>query len=649
VAREYWREHLAASGLDAKDAKKLGLKWLSPAAARTTLRLEHPLPHGGIHFPYFSLDGKLDKATCRVRMLADPAAGYMENGFAKYLQPPGTPPRVYLPPYVKWQAVAKDPEVQLMITEGEKKAAAVCKAGIPCVGLGGVWSFQQKDTGVTLLPDLAAFNWVGRKVVIAYDSDWAENKDVRQAAGVLARRLAERGAEVKAALLGGAPGGGKVGVDDLLVARGRKALDAAVEAAFAMTPELEETAAYRSRFVLVRTMSCVYDREEREFYTRKKFEDSFPHDAIQTVSPSGTSRKTTKAKFWWEDPTKQAVRRLVLEPGQPEITVRGDLNRFKGWGLAAKRGPVEPWLELLRIIFQGNKKQIAWFEKWCAYPLKNPGAKLHSAVFVYGGQGVGKTAVGNVLLDIYGKSGRMLQDREVFGDFNGWIGETLFACCDDLAFDERRKSRSTAKMLITAETIEVNEKYIPSYPVDNRCNFYFTANSPGALPLDPTGPNRRFLVVEAPPERPVPKSWYTKTFHNWRAKGGSAYVHDRLQRLRLGDFHPYADAPDSEAKQLVVETGRSGAEAWCAEIRLHTEISIGTVHQFYQLYRTQTGDLRTGIGSFQSSLRAVAASLGQHRIKGERVSLWAIRDPAKWQKASTEKCVAQYNKDRGLL
>jgi len=646
----YWLEHLAASGLDAKDAKKLGLRWLTPKAARNKLRMEFPLPHGGVYFPYFSLAGKLDTTTCRVRLLADPSNGYTEDDkLPKYLQPPGTPPRIYLPPYMKWDEIAKDPEQAIIITEGEKKAAAVCKVGLPCIGLGGVWSFQQKDASVPLLADLLAFNWIGRKVTLAYDSDWTENKDIRKAAGVFARRLSERGAEVRAALLGGAPGGGKVGVDDLLVARGVKALHAVLDAAFSLTPELEATAEYRARFVLIKTMGCAWDREDGSIYARKRFEDGFPDDTVQTMSPTGAPRNITKAQHWWQDPNKVSAKKLVLEPDQPVITARGDLNRFRGWGIDASRGSTEVWQKLLKLLFQQRTDLMSWFEQWCAYPIQHPGTKLHTAVFIYGGQGIGKTAVGRIMLDIYGKSGRMLQDREVFGGFNGWLGDTLFALGDDLAFDERRKSRSVIKMLVDSETVEVNEKYVPSYPVDNRCNFYFTANSPGALPLDPSGINRRFLVVEAPSERKAPREWYTKTLHNWRANGGSGHVHDRLSKLSLKGFYPYADAPESEAKHIVVETGRSGVEAWCSEIPLHTTLVLGTARELYDLYRAKTNDYRTGIGMFTASLRAVAELLPPQKIGENTLKLWAVRDIPKWRKAKPKAIMEQYNTDRGLV
>lgn len=642
------REHLRASGLEARDAERLGLEWLTAARAARVLHLEGKLPCGGILFPYHDAEGRERAHTLRVRLLPDPREGW--EGAAdlpRYLQPPGSAPAAYLPRLADWTRIRENGRT-VLVTEGEKKAAAACKAGLPCVGLGGVWSFGIADLGVDLLPELDAIGWKDRRAVVAFDSDWRDNKDVRKAALVLARRLAERGADVRMLTLDHGRNALRVGLDDFLVAHGAAALRKAVEAAPSLDPSQEKLADYRRRFVLVRTLSCAWDRETEALYTRSRLKDSFPEDRIVTLGPTGRPNHRTKAEAWWDDPRKVAVDARVLRPGEPEVTADGHLNLFKGWGAPPREGDTRVWEELLSIVFQGDAKAIAWFERWLAYPLQHPGAKLHQAVFVYGGQGVGKSSIGRVMLDIYGPSGRSVQDRELFAGFNGWIAQTLFAMGDDLCFEEKRKSRSVIKMLVDSETLEVNEKYIPSYSVENRCNFYLTANSPGALPLDPSGLNRRFLVVEGPQERTREKRWYTQVFDRWRKEGGAAFVHHRLRRMNLGGFHPQQDAPGTEAKSLVVETSRSGVEAWVATDLLDAcPYQLAAARELHALYKAVTGDARTGIGAFTAALRSTATPLGLHRLGQSEVSLFALRERERWKAASRVARVRQYKQERG--
>jgi hypothetical protein len=150
----------------------------------------------------------------------------------KYEQPKGVPVRPYFPP--GFWALVSSPANPLLITEGEKKAAKAVQEGFACVGLVGVECFSVRrkkdpDTGKPvgkrkLLPELEALTLKERKVFIAYDSDAAEKKEVRRAEQALAGLLQTAGAEVLVVRLPPAKGGGKVGLDDFLVARGAEEL-----------------------------------------------------------------------------------------------------------------------------------------------------------------------------------------------------------------------------------------------------------------------------------------------------------------------------------------------------------------------------------------------------------------------------------------
>lgn len=138
----------------------------------------------------------------------------------KYRQKTGTPNRLYLPPTVDLAG-----DSFLTICEGEKKALALNQAGIPAVGIGGVWNWCQKGEGYKKpnesrpIPDLDLVNW-RRPVTILFDSDAHANPMVRLAAFRLARELARRGAAVSILFIPPSPTGDKQGADDYLVAYG---------------------------------------------------------------------------------------------------------------------------------------------------------------------------------------------------------------------------------------------------------------------------------------------------------------------------------------------------------------------------------------------------------------------------------------------
>jgi len=120
----------------------------------------------------------------------------------KYEQPSGEPNRAYFP--VEAVAAIQTRHGMLGLVEGEKKALAACQAGLPCIGICGVWNWQkgrsgeQKETDAPrqLIDDLAAIDWQDREVWIGFDRDPRRNPSVNHAAAELARVLSLLGARV---------------------------------------------------------------------------------------------------------------------------------------------------------------------------------------------------------------------------------------------------------------------------------------------------------------------------------------------------------------------------------------------------------------------------------------------------------------------
>ena len=230
------RDKLASSGLTAEDGVRFGMT----CRGETTLRKAFPwawkkpsMP--ALIIPYFGIDGKLVRVTkaarsplfVRLRALRDfpeplPIAGEKKKPVKpppKYLQSPGSGPRAYFPPDVKWLEVLKAKKQRIIITEGELKALKSSKEGLPTIGLGGASSFSSKKRGVDLIADLAAIDWNGVEVVIIFDSDPNEGtrEEVERERQRLADLLIKRGAKVFYVDLPDIGLDGKIGLDDYLL------------------------------------------------------------------------------------------------------------------------------------------------------------------------------------------------------------------------------------------------------------------------------------------------------------------------------------------------------------------------------------------------------------------------------------------------
>lgn len=136
-------EDLARSGLK---PEHLQVDILNERAARQALGRKKPLPASGAYsIPYFGLDGRSPILDCgvpyrRVRLL-DIDKG---SDIGKYLSPSGSWSHLYIPAQLRDALANSKVGKTLVITEGEKKSVAACMAGIPCVGLPGVYNFKSQ-------------------------------------------------------------------------------------------------------------------------------------------------------------------------------------------------------------------------------------------------------------------------------------------------------------------------------------------------------------------------------------------------------------------------------------------------------------------------------------------------------------------------
>ena len=111
----------------------------------------------------------------------------------KYLGPAGREVPLFIPPSV--QALGSKRMEPIAIVEGEKKALALNKAGLPAIGMGGCWNFRSDDGD--LLPPLNEWDLRDRKVYLVPDADWRKNPDVAQAWLTLGLLLARKRANVR--------------------------------------------------------------------------------------------------------------------------------------------------------------------------------------------------------------------------------------------------------------------------------------------------------------------------------------------------------------------------------------------------------------------------------------------------------------------
>lgn len=242
------REHLRTSGLN-DESIALGGFWSASSTREISKCLGRPWkrPGGALMLP-FVMPGSDDEVFVRARpdeprleLRKDKTPVVGKDGKVKtikYEQPThegALPFAPYFPARTRASGWLADTGRDLLLVEGEKKAALLDQLGYATIGSTGVDCFHDKPyreaTGLWRFHELILKHvaLAGRRVLIVFDSDAASNEDVMTAARRVTAMCDAAGA--KEALLVRIPEDGpkKYGIDDYFVAFGEVATRNVIE------------------------------------------------------------------------------------------------------------------------------------------------------------------------------------------------------------------------------------------------------------------------------------------------------------------------------------------------------------------------------------------------------------------------------------
>ena len=206
-------------------------------------------------------------------------------------------------------------------------------------------------------------------------------------------------------------------------------------------------------------------------------------------------------------------------------------------------------MTLLAHLCDMDDELRLWVLRWLAFPLRNPGARMSTALVFNGSEDSGKSLFMNfVVAEIYGDSAAKIRPRDLHRTFNRWIEGRSLAVAHgwiegaNLAVvdgDFARSHIAKMKAAMTAQSFVVERKGEASRAVSNRLNFIYVTSSPDFLPAD-VG-NRRFMVIEVPPRQQ--RAFYQAVVHEIAEGGVDAFRDYLMHGLDLGEFNEHTPPP----------------------------------------------------------------------------------------------------------
>lgn len=287
-------------------------------------------------------------------------------------------------------------------------------------------------------------------------------------------------------------------------------------------------------------------------------------DQMISLMPAGVRMDAIKMHPQWIQRGAVFVEQIGFDPTGADASIK--CNLWKGWPTIPKAGDCTMLISLLRHLCSGTinksrdgQKVDEWVIKWLAYPIQHPGAKMHTAVIVHGGQGSGKSRFFEAVGKIYGDHSIVLNQGALEDKFNSdWTSKKLFVIADEVvARSEMYQLKNQLKNLITSEWVRVNPKNLAAHREKNQMNFVFLSNEEKPAALE--GDDRRHCVIRTPPK--LNPDFYEE-LNREIDNGGIEALHHFLLNFPLGDFKPYSLPPETKAKNDLIEINRESIQAF---------------------------------------------------------------------------------------
>lgn len=257
--------------------------------------------------------------------------------------------------------------------------------------------------------------------------------------------------------------------------------------------------------------------------------------------------KKDKSVFdvWLQSPKRRQYDGVVFAPeGGPA----GAYNLWRGF--AVKPDPAADCTLLLNHIREnvcaGNADHFRWVIGFFAQMVQRPGEKPGVALVLRGGQGTGKSIVGQCVGSLFPAHHVVVsQPDHLTGRFNAHLERAILVQAEEAFWaGDRAAAGGALKDLITSDRMRIERKGIDAIEVRNNIRLLVTTNSRWAVPAGTD--ERRFAVFDVADHRRKQDASYFGAIVEQMKHGGRGALLHHLQNVDLGSVD-LRKVPDTEA------------------------------------------------------------------------------------------------------
>ena len=263
----------------------------------------------------------------------------------------------------------------------------------------------------------------------------------------------------------------------------------------------------------------------------KSFQDWFSNRFTEIRTADGHVKSVTWATAWQKNRGRRQYRGIEFHPnpdGAPGTL--GYFNTYQGLSLCPAHKPNGYAVfrdHLLNNICGGSRYNYDWVFAFFAHILQKPRERPGVSLVFRGGQGAGKTKVGEVfgsLLSVH----YLLVDspRYLVGQFNTHMTSLLLLQADEAVWAGDKQAEGRLKSLVTSNAQMIEAKGVDPIPMKNFVRLVMTSNEDWVVPAGKD--ERRFCVLDVDPRCAQNTDYFAEMQAELDAGGREALLADLL-------------------------------------------------------------------------------------------------------------------------
>lgn len=408
------------------------------------------------------------------------------------------------------------------------------------------------------------------------------------------------------------------------------------------------------QFVYVKNQDTYYSLITRDLYTKESIRDIYTPDMPKQngkipVDPCEMLRRS---------PKKIVVDSLGFHPGEATIYSedgRDFVNKYQQPDpeLVPTTQEARLFADFMDYCFPREEDKLfrKYYLQCLGHVVQRPGIKIATALlFMSEAYGIGKSTIAfEIPRRVVGiNNSRNVTNEILERPFTGYLGEAHLLHLQEVHVNGHWNASAIAnrlKSVITDSTVNVHKKGKDDYDIPNRLFVTATSNYRDAMYIT-SNQERRWGVYEMNPIRSytsVQKRVYFDLIHKFlqspRCSGVLRYLFGRID---LAGFNPQNPPPTTMAKTEMARLSMTEEQQVVLDAYLSNSApfhrEIFHMDEVQQLIFTETNKKlsRQRIGGWIKKVIEPAKVIKQIRIGNGRLWVWAHRDYARWEHATSD-------------